>query len=125
MLSARAFLFAGLVAFAGVLAMWTPSPALEFFWRLLLVVAALAFVVDGSLAYRRRLRGHLCESGLLPLGREVTLPLEIEIEPATPATIALRGVLRNGLDTRDDVQIHRHPGVRPLQLGLSVRAVEL
>ena len=125
MLSARAFLFAGLVALAGVLALWTSSPALEFFSRLLLVSMAFAYVADGALASRRRLRGHVSESGLLPLGREVTLPLEIEMTPATPATIELRGVLRDGLETRDAVEVHRHSGERSLRIGLPVRAIAL
>jgi uncharacterized protein (DUF58 family) len=125
MLSARAFLFAGLVVLAGVLALWTPSPALELFWRALFVVTVLAFVVDGVLAARRRLRGHVRESSLLPLGREVPLPIDVEIEPSAAATIALRGALPAGLDTPADLQIHRHPGERPLTIRLPVRAVAL
>src|SRR6188472_109757 len=86
---------------------------------------ALACVVDGALAARRRLRGHVSESGLLPLGREVTIPIEIDMTPATPATIELRGVLRDGLETRDVLELHRHPGERSLPIGLPVLSVAL
>jgi uncharacterized protein (DUF58 family) len=125
MLSTRAFLFAGLVVLAGVLAMWTPSPALEMFWRVLLVATVLAFVIDGVMASRRRLRGRVRESALLPLGREVAIPIDIEIEPATAAIIALRGTLPAGLDTPADLHVYEHRGTSPLTIQLPVRAVAL
>src|SRR5262245_1072403 len=125
MLSARAFLLAGLVALAGVLALWAPSPPLQLFSRLLLVATLLAFVIDGSLAARWRLNGRLSETALLPLGREVRVPIEIELTPHAPATIALRGVLPAGLDTSADLQIHHHPGDRALGIAVPVRAVAL
>jgi uncharacterized protein (DUF58 family) len=124
-LSARAFLFAGLVAFVGVVTLWASSPPLDLLWRLSLVAAALAFAIDGSLAARRRLTGRLGEAVVLPLGRETALTVDIEIAPAAPTLFALRAVLPTGLETPADVRVHRHPGDRPLRVQLPVRAVAL
>jgi hypothetical protein len=70
---------------AGVLALWTRFAGAGVLSRMLLVSIALTFVADGALASRRRLRGHVSESGQLPLGREVTLPDRNRDDAPTPA----------------------------------------
>lgn len=125
MLSARAFLLAGLLALCGILTLWFPSPAVELLFRLWLAGVVLACVADGILAARIRLRARRREQALLPLGREVDVSLDIEITPERAITLAVRTQLPPGLKTADQVLMLSHPGRTALTLQLAVRPVQL
>jgi uncharacterized protein (DUF58 family) len=125
MLSARALLFAGLVAIVVLCSIWAATPPLTLLARLLLIVTTLACVADGLLAARRRLHGRVADSGLLPLGREVSLGIDLEVEPPSPAVLDVRAQLPAGLETQGEVQSHLHPGSESARMEIRVRAVAL
>jgi len=125
MLSSRALLFAGMVALVGVVATWLQTPELEAFWRLVLVAALLAVVIDSVLASRIRVRGHVVNSSPLPLGRQVKLRIDLEASSARPVAMSVRTFLAPDLHIADRVTTLEHSGGQPLSLYLDVRAVSL